>query len=248
MRRVWPGAVVEENNLNQNITALRKCLGDSRQASRYIATIPGLGYRFVAEVKTAPLAETEPSEELRGQSPLAVEKNFGPDNGGQFVGAERTTESAHAAAAEEAGSSARVEPSPTHADDESADALSQPKSMVAPLVLVLLFVAASAYAFWSYRNTAAPQPAKATAQEVEVTALTRTGTTGRAAISPDGRYIVYSVAEAGRESLWLRQASASSAQQIVLPARVEYTGLTFSRDGNHLYFVRTETNGSMRAL
>src|SRR3712207_7197725 len=30
MRRVWPGAVVEENNLNQNITALRKCLGDSR--------------------------------------------------------------------------------------------------------------------------------------------------------------------------------------------------------------------------
>ena len=54
MKRVWPGAVVEENNLNQNITALRKGLGDSRQASRYIATIPGLGYRFVAEVRTAP--------------------------------------------------------------------------------------------------------------------------------------------------------------------------------------------------
>ena len=51
LERVWPGTVVEENNLNQNITALRKSLGDSRQESQYIATIPGIGYRFVAEVR-----------------------------------------------------------------------------------------------------------------------------------------------------------------------------------------------------
>ena len=74
MRRVWPGSVVEENNLNQNITALRKCLGDSRQESRYIATIPGLGYRFVAEVKsvaearTAPHDDAKPAEDLNGQT------------------------------------------------------------------------------------------------------------------------------------------------------------------------------------
>src|SRR5215510_11036053 len=49
--KVWPGTVVEENNLNQNITALRKSLGDSRQESQYISTIPGIGYRFVAEVR-----------------------------------------------------------------------------------------------------------------------------------------------------------------------------------------------------
>ncbi len=49
--RVWPGTAVEENNLNQNITALRKSLGDSRQDSQYIATISGIGYRFVAEVR-----------------------------------------------------------------------------------------------------------------------------------------------------------------------------------------------------
>jgi len=51
LKKVWPGTVVEENNLNQNITALRKSLGDSRQDSRYIATVPGLGYRFVADVR-----------------------------------------------------------------------------------------------------------------------------------------------------------------------------------------------------
>ncbi|HLM24382.1 MAG TPA: winged helix-turn-helix domain-containing protein [Pyrinomonadaceae bacterium] len=49
--KVWPGTAVEENNLNQNITALRKSLGDSRQDSQYIATISGVGYRFVADVK-----------------------------------------------------------------------------------------------------------------------------------------------------------------------------------------------------
>src|SRR5688572_26897943 len=51
LNKVWAGVAVEENNLNQSITALRKSLGDSRQESQYIATIPGVGYRFVADVK-----------------------------------------------------------------------------------------------------------------------------------------------------------------------------------------------------
>ncbi len=219
MRRVWGGAVVEENNLNQNITALRKCLGDTRQASRYIATIPGLGYRFVADVRH--VAETEP---VPTAEPAPVEVVVLPKE---------------------------VEPLTTDAPDEHEFVPSQPKSKVAPVVLALLLVASTAYAFWAYMNTRRPRTAATVAtaaNEIEVTALTRTGTTGRAAISPDGRYIVYSVAEGGRESLWLRQASASSAQQVVAPARVEYTGLTFSRDGDHLFFVRAETNGSVRAL
>ena len=51
LEKVWAGTIVEENNLNQCITALRKSLGDSRQESQYIATIPGIGYRFVADVR-----------------------------------------------------------------------------------------------------------------------------------------------------------------------------------------------------
>src|SRR5271165_4747675 len=52
MAAVWPDTVVEENNLNQNISVLRKVLGESRGENRYIATVPGRGYRFVAEVST----------------------------------------------------------------------------------------------------------------------------------------------------------------------------------------------------
>jgi DNA-binding winged helix-turn-helix (wHTH) protein len=54
VRAIWPDTVVEENNLNQNISVLRRALGDSRGKHRFIVTVPGHGYRFVADVKTHP--------------------------------------------------------------------------------------------------------------------------------------------------------------------------------------------------
>ena len=79
-RRAWPGVSVEENNLAQSISALRKALGDRRGESQYIQTVPGYGYRFVspaAEQKPAnvpslavlpfqPLGTGRPAEQLLG--------------------------------------------------------------------------------------------------------------------------------------------------------------------------------------
>lgn len=45
--RVWPNAVVEENNLSWNISALRKTLGDTGETPLYIETVRGHGYRFI---------------------------------------------------------------------------------------------------------------------------------------------------------------------------------------------------------
>ena len=50
LSRVWPGTVVEEANLSQAIFTVRKILGDSPKDPRYIATIAGRGYQFVAPV------------------------------------------------------------------------------------------------------------------------------------------------------------------------------------------------------
>lgn len=50
MTRVWPGLVVEETNLKVNIAAIRRLLGEVPGPPRYIATVVGTGYRFVAAV------------------------------------------------------------------------------------------------------------------------------------------------------------------------------------------------------
>ena len=62
MREVWPDTAVEENNLNQNISTLRRVLGENRGENRYIATVPGQGYRFVPTVESTGFAQltTEP--------------------------------------------------------------------------------------------------------------------------------------------------------------------------------------------
>jgi len=48
---VWPDTFVEESNLAQNVFLLRKALGEEKNEHRYIVTIPGVGYRFVAPVR-----------------------------------------------------------------------------------------------------------------------------------------------------------------------------------------------------
>lgn len=51
METVWPGTVVEDNNLNQCILAIRKVLGEATGSNRYIKTVPGRGYLFVCPVR-----------------------------------------------------------------------------------------------------------------------------------------------------------------------------------------------------
>ena len=51
LRKVWPDTVVEENNLNNNVSLLRKALGKNTNGQSYIETVPRVGYRFVAPVK-----------------------------------------------------------------------------------------------------------------------------------------------------------------------------------------------------
>jgi DNA-binding winged helix-turn-helix (wHTH) protein len=50
MARVWPNTFVGRANIAVHISALRRALGDGRDGNRYVVTIPGRGYRFVAPV------------------------------------------------------------------------------------------------------------------------------------------------------------------------------------------------------
>ena len=58
LKRVWPDTFVNEETLTQNISTLRKALGDTADQPEYIATIPRRGYQFISPV--AKLANSQP--------------------------------------------------------------------------------------------------------------------------------------------------------------------------------------------
>jgi len=75
MREIWTDTVVEENNLSQNISILRRTLGEKPGEGRFIATVPGLGFRFVPEVielskesPTAQLSSGNKNEEVYNET------------------------------------------------------------------------------------------------------------------------------------------------------------------------------------
>jgi TolB-like protein/Flp pilus assembly protein TadD len=83
MKALWPNIVVEENSLNQTVSAIRRSLGERPGEHRFIVTEPGRGYRFVADVRVAPAAvKTEspvppaPSPAVAQATPTASRKSI----------------------------------------------------------------------------------------------------------------------------------------------------------------------------
>src|SRR5262249_19412830 len=105
LKEIWPDTFVEEVNLAVNISILRKTLGENPQDGRFITTVPGHGYRFVAKVREIPLeagsrhrpmesgdvlAETsEVSQALKGEGVLLDREK--PDGAGGALTARPVT-------------------------------------------------------------------------------------------------------------------------------------------------------------
>jgi serine/threonine protein kinase len=83
-------------------------------------------------------------------------------------------------------------------------------------------------------------------QNFTITQVTNSGKAGLTAISPDGRYVLTVINNKGLQGLWLRNLPTSSDTQVIPPAPASYKSLTFSPDGNYLYFIKavdaTNTN------
>jgi Tol biopolymer transport system component/DNA-binding winged helix-turn-helix (wHTH) protein len=65
LERVWGTTVVEEGGLARNVSVLRKALGEKPDEHRYIVTVPGKGYRFVADVREAADMGGRPKEPIQ---------------------------------------------------------------------------------------------------------------------------------------------------------------------------------------
>jgi Tol biopolymer transport system component len=104
------------------------------------------------------------------------------------------------------------------------------------VVIAVLVLAAAGYGIFALLHR--PQPAPF--QSMNIGKLTDSGKAFMAAISPDGKYVVHVVEEDGQESLWIRHLPTNSITQIVPPGETQYAGLTFSPDGNYIYYTRLE--------
>jgi serine/threonine protein kinase len=77
-------------------------------------------------------------------------------------------------------------------------------------------------------------------KQAQAIKLTTNGNTVVAAISPDGKYIAYAMEEAGKQSLWLRQVAISSNVRLLPLADAEYYAISFSADGNFIYYAMAD--------
>jgi Tol biopolymer transport system component len=102
------------------------------------------------------------------------------------------------------------------------------------VIAALIVVAAAGAAAYFFLQHAAAKPF----QNFAITQITNSGKYIAAAISPDGKYLLSLVEENGRQSLWLRNIPTNSDTQVVAAADATYGRLTFSSDGNYIYFVK----------
>ena len=104
------------------------------------------------------------------------------------------------------------------------------------LGVALLMVVAAAFGIYSLLPHKKTLPVEA----MSIENLTNNGHVFLARISPDGKYLLHVLDENGLQSLWLRHIPTGSNTQVITPAATRYSGLTFSPDGNYIYFVRRD--------
>jgi serine/threonine protein kinase len=111
---------------------------------------------------------------------------------------------------------------------------------------ILLIVTASAgYAVYKLlgRNS------RSSTQNVRLARLTTTGRASNAAISPDGKYVAFVTSEStGQEALRMRHVATNTNAQIFAPTAHHYSRLTFSNDGNYLYYMDSDKDDPEPAL
>jgi eukaryotic-like serine/threonine-protein kinase len=104
--------------------------------------------------------------------------------------------------------------------------------LIAAVAIIALIAAAVAFAIFKSRG----HQDTFNAQNMSILKLTETGKASGVAISPNGQYVVYVLRDGELQSLMVRQVATGSDVQILAPAISTFYGLTFSPDGNYIYF------------
>jgi eukaryotic-like serine/threonine-protein kinase len=118
---------------------------------------------------------------------------------------------------------------------------SQWKLISVTAIAALVLAAFAAYKFLDH-------PRVSNQQSMRIIRLTDNGKAGRVAISPDGRDIVYLLVDGEKQSLRIRNVTSKSDVEVMPPSTDVYDALSFSPDGNYIYFSRSESHANVSDL
>jgi Tol biopolymer transport system component/DNA-binding winged helix-turn-helix (wHTH) protein len=237
MQMVWQGQIVEENNLAVHIYSLRKILGERKAEHRYIITIPGVGYRFVAEVSETTSNPEGLFIESHTVSRIVVEEGSGQSN---YTGA----------IADVYGEVAKLEASTTTAIAPIPSHNSKPVRLAVLSVGILLAVALSGFFLYRNRSRDSVDSARsASGQQMTMTRMTNGGQLGASSVSPDGNFIAYiQNSSAKNGTLFVQQADTNTVLQLLEPGDRKFGCTNFSPDGSLIYYVVFDARDPYGAL
>lgn len=172
---------------------------------------------------------------LKQQLDFAAQKERSPDSDdsplpSQSISTGLPEASAYSTDEPRTLSTAEIEQTATIPPRQPGAARKRIVGIAAAVAVLLIGSLVAAYKFWPSKTRTVPF------RSMKITRLTNSGKVIDAILSPDGKYVVYVLSDAGKQSVWIRQVSTANDKQIVPPAPVGFFGLTFSRDGNDLYY------------
>jgi DNA-binding winged helix-turn-helix (wHTH) protein/Tol biopolymer transport system component len=250
MSRLWPDCFVEEGNLTQTIFQLRKALGESGANQQYIETIPRRGYRFIAEIKmvNGELGRSFTHHHIGTMDDLQdeLQKNEDKVDEGSQVNGQGNGKDAIVISQQELASLALHSQAPVKVTKRLDIGHKWRKVGIAALALLALIAVCL---FYLDRGNPLIGRADAPFKKLpQVRKLTTSGNAQLPVLSPKGNYVAYVLDEAGRQSMRIRHVNSTSEVEAVPPAAVTYRGITFSPDGNFIYYVileKDQINGSL---
>jgi eukaryotic-like serine/threonine-protein kinase len=213
-----------ERGINFCVNQIRAALGDHAEKPRYIETLPRRGYRFVV---TPTIGAPTELKFVPGRSAVLPVGAYSRPGDGEAAGSSISFEDA--------------------AIPTTSIPISPRKWGRVAVVILAAFVAAGGSGVAVFRWTSHERGSNF--ENLRFTKLTNSGKAEDVAISPDGTYVVYPQRDRNGVGLWVRHVASGSEVQILPSEEVDFRGLTVSRDGNSVYFVRTrKESGSFKDL
>ncbi len=248
MQKIWADTIVEESNLAQYLHVLRKTLGETSDGKPYIETLKRRGYRFNGTVRIVQDGNGLPPPNRTRERFDADSPNESPTVANSFSRRVERRGNVLAVAdwIETEENADIVDREPVARVADTPPALVQPtrSKWFSPLVAVVLVAVLAGIVFGIYKFTLGRSPSSETRnvpfRESDITRLTTTGSSKRAAISPDGRYVAHIMASSDGDSLWIRQVAVANETRIAGPSQSEFVWVTFAPDGNFVYYLTLE--------